>query len=251
MATKKASVSAAGRRNQKLVGADSARSSGSIAMLGVANPAPVPVVDEEPTAAAMYGGVSGKVTATAQASQGGASVSVQAEFSINGGSSVVPTGSVGGAKGGSSPREGDPDVAYAFEVKIGGVTYAMFNEIGGLSWKAEAIPVRSGGNNEWVHSMRGPGKFEPLTMKRGWFASSGDFFDMMKASLSGNSTSDKGSRQNITITVLNRKYQPIGEYHLSEAFITEYSGVSLNAMSSQVGFEQIRMSYDFFVYNPM
>ncbi|MEY3012470.1 MAG: T4-like virus tail tube protein gp19, partial [Pseudomonadota bacterium] len=84
-----------------------------------------------------------------------------------------------------------------------------------------------------------------------WFASSGDFFDMMKASLSGNSTSDKGSRQNITITVLNRKYQPIGEYHLSEAFITEYSGVSLNAMSSQVGFEQIRMSYDFFVYNPM
>jgi len=156
-----------------------------------------------------------------------------------------------GANSGSSPREGDPDVAYAFKLAIGNVTYAMFSEVGGLSWKAEAIPVRSGGNNEHSYNMRGPGKFEPLTLKRGWFASTGEFYVMMKASLSGNSknTGKVGAdRSNLTISVMNRKYQPIGEYQVFNAFITEYSGLQLNSMSSAIGFEQIRMAYDYFVY---
>ena len=156
-----------------------------------------------------------------------------------------------GANSGSSPREGDPDVAYAFKLSIGNVTYAMFSEVGGLSWKAEAIPVRSGGNNEHSYNMRGPGKFEPLTLKRGWFASTGEFYVMMKASLSGNNknTGKAGAdRSNLTITVMNRKYQPIGEYNIYNAFITEYSGLQLNSMSSAIGFEQVRMAYDYFVY---
>ncbi|MCO4760810.1 MAG: phage tail protein [Myxococcales bacterium] len=154
---------------------------------------------------------------------------------------------------GSSDRPGDPDLAYAFKLMIGGVAYATFSEVGGMSWKAEAIPVRSGGNNEHGYHMRGPGKFEPLTLKRGQFAANGEFYDMMKSSLSGNSKG-KGAgaeRLNITITLLNRKYQPIGEYQLFKAFITEYSGLSLNAMSSQVGFEQIRLAYDYFEYKSL
>ena len=152
--------------------------------------------------------------------------------------------------GGSSDRPGDPDLAYAFKLIINNVTYATFSEVGGMSWKAEAIPVRSGGNNEHGYHMRGPGKFEPLTLKRGQFAANGEFFDMMKSSLSG-SNKGKGlgaDRVNITITLMNRKYQPIGAYEFFNAFITEYSGLALNAMSSQVGFEQIRLAYDYFVY---
>ncbi|MCB9739366.1 MAG: phage tail protein [Deltaproteobacteria bacterium] len=251
MATKKASA-AAGRRNQKLVAADSAKSAGSLATLAAAAPIDVPMADDEPTAAAMMmGGLNASVKASVKVSQGGVSASVTATIGMSGG---MPAGSLGsGAKSGSSPRDGDPDVGYAFQVTIGSIAYAMFNEIGGLSWKAEAIPVRSGGNNEHSYNMRGPGKFEPLTMKRGWFASNGEFYDMMKASLSGSSLvgGAGAKRSNITITVLNRKYQPIGEYQIFNAFITEYSGLSLNAMSSQVGFEQIRMVYDYFVYKAM
>jgi phage tail-like protein len=156
-------------------------------------------------------------------------------------------------KGMATPRLGDPDVGYAFKVSIGSVTYAMFSEVSGLSWKAESIPVRSGGNNEHGYHMRGPGKFEPLTLKRGWFASTGEFFDMMKSSLQGSSiiSSLGGRRTNLTITVLDRKYQPIGEYRVFNAFITEYAGPSLNASSGQVAFEQIRMSYDYFEYNAL
>ena len=159
---------------------------------------------------------------------------------------------MGGAKSHSTGRTGDPDVAYAFSVKIGEVQYAMFSEISGLSWKAEPIPVRSGGNNEYGLNMRGPGKFEPLTLKRGWFASTGEFFDMLKESLSGEAprgTSQTG-RVNITVTVLDRKYHEIGNYDFANAFIIEYSGPALNSMSGQIGFEQIRMAYDYFTYRP-
>jgi phage tail-like protein len=239
------------RKPSKLIAAETSRSTGTLHELVAAAPVAVVVDDSEPTAAAMMAGlgsISGKAKATVKAGPVTASV----EVSI-GKSSPLGGSLGGGAKGGSSPRDGDPDVSYAFKVIINSVTYAMFSEIGGLSWKAEAIPVRSGGNNEHGYNMRGPGKFEPLTLKRGWFASNGEFYDMMKSSLSGSS---KGSgagaaRSNITITVLNRSYQPIGEYQIFNAFITEYSGLALNAMSSQVAFEQIRMVYDYFVYNPL
>ena len=140
----------------------------------------------------------------------------------------------------------DPDVAYAFRVNVNNTTYGMFSEISGLSWKAEPIPLSEGGNNEYVTTMVGRGKFEPLVMKRGWFASSGEFMAMLMSSLTGGST----KREAVTISVLNRKYDTIGEYHFERAYIVEYSGPSLNSMSGQVGFEQIRMSYDKFTYKP-
>lgn len=159
---------------------------------------------------------------------------------------------MGGAKSHSTGRTGDPDVAYAFSVKIGNVAYAMFSEISGLSWKAEPVPIRSGGNNEYGLNMRGPGKFEPLTLKRGWFASTGEFFDMLKESLTGDAPRGAAhtGRVNITVTVLDRKYQEIGHYDFTNAFIIEYSGPALNSMSGQIGFEQIRMAYDYFTYAP-
>lgn len=240
------------RKASKLIAAEPSRTTGTLHELVAVAPSLRPFDDTAPTAAAMMaglGGIKGKATVVAKAGP------VTAKVEISVGDSGGPLGGSlgGGAKGGSSPRDGDPDVSYAFKVMINNVTYAMFSEIGGLSWKAEAIPVRSGGNNEHGYNMRGPGKFEPLTLKRGWFASNGEFYDMMKSSLSGSSKGSGAgaSRSNITITVLNRKYQPIGEYQVFNAFITEYSGLSLNAMSSQVAFEQIRMVYDYFVYNPL
>jgi phage tail-like protein len=167
--------------------------------------------------------------------------------------SELVQGAIGDKKTSSSSEpniDGDPDVAYAFELLIGEVSYAMFTEVGGLSWKAEAIPVRSGGNNEHGYNMRGPGKFEPLTLKRGWFAANGEFYVMLKASLAGSTKSSQtgADRTNLTINVKNRAYKTVGQYNVFNAFIIEYSGLQLNSMSSAVGFESIRMAYDYFTY---
>lgn len=163
---------------------------------------------------------------------------------------IVPVGG-GGSKSSSTGEAGSPDVAYAFIIDINGTKYGMFSEIGGISWKAEPVPVRSGGNNEWVHNMRGPGKFEPLTLKRGWFASTGEFFNLLKIGLQGNGIpTGAAGRFKLTIQCLNRKYQPIGHYDFFACFFVEYSGPGFNAMSGQVGFEQIRVAYDYFTYAP-
>ena len=232
------------RKATKLIAAETPRTTGSLHVLPATAPVAFDMDDSEPTSAAAFGGFAATVSGSASA--GGATVSASATISLGG--SGGGGGGGGKATGADSTRQGDPDVAYSFQIKIGEKQYGEFAEVGGLSWKAEAIPVRSGGNNEWSHNLRGPGKFEPLTLKRGWFASKGEFYDMMRDSLAGTAAAPAGKRQNVTIVVLNRAYQPIAEYQVSNAFITEYSGLSLNAMSSAVGFEQIRMSYDYFVY---
>lgn len=144
---------------------------------------------------------------------------------------------------------GDPDIAYAFEILVGEMRYGMFTEIAGLSWKAEPVPVREGGNNWYGMNMRGPGKFEPLTMKRGWFACSGEFYDMLKDALTGSAPRNNAKRPDITIQVLNRKQATIGTYNLKNCMLVEYTGPSFNSMSSQVGFEQMRFAYDYYTYS--
>lgn len=162
---------------------------------------------------------------------------------------AVSPGKGGNETSNSTYEAGSPDVAYAFEIDISGVPYGMFSEIGGISWKAEPVPVRSGGNNEYMHNMRGPGKFEPLTMKRGFFAASGEFYDLLKMGLQGAAVpTGAAGRFQLTIYVLDRKYDTIGHYDFKQCFFVEYTGPAFNAMAGQVGFEQIRVAYDYFEY---
>lgn len=149
--------------------------------------------------------------------------------------------------GHATKRQGDPDIAYAFDIQIGGVSYGMFTEVSGLSWKAEVQPMPEGGNNAFVRGLIKPGKFELLTLKRGWFAATGEFIDLLRGVLD---PVGKITRKNVTITVLSRNYEEIGRYDLSHAAVVEYEGPALNSMSGQVGFEQIRMVYDSFTYTP-
>jgi phage tail-like protein len=229
-----------------MVAAEAPQSGGALVLLPAGAPDLVTVRDEEHTAVpALTVKASAKVSAKASFSAGPGGVKVSAKVSAKASVSVA-TGSHKQHPSSSSPMPNDPDVAYAFRVNVNNTTYGMFSEISGLSWKAEPIPISEGGNNEYVTTMVGRGKFEPLVMKRGWFASSGEFMAMLMSSLTGGST----KREAVTIAVLNRKYDVIGEYNFERAYIVEYSGPSLNSMSGQIGFEQIRMSYDKFTYKP-
>jgi phage tail-like protein len=233
-----ATTTATRKRTAKMVGPDAPRALGSLQVLQPGAPeVVVPGDDEHLSVPAMAMKVKAKakasVSASAKISVGKNGIKASAKISIKASASLSLEAGGGGAVSHSTPRSGDPDVAYAF-----------FSELSGLSWKAEPVPIREGGNNEYSLNMVGPGKFEPLVLKRGWFASTGEFYDMLKGALTGSKT----ERVNMTIAVLDRKYQKIGEYTFTRAFIIEYSGPSLNSMSGQVGFEQIRMAYDKFEY---
>jgi len=234
------------KRATRMVAAETAPTAGALVLLPAGAPDLVTVRDEEHTAVpALTVKAKVKASASASFSSGRGGVKASAKVSVKASVSVA-TGSHKQHPSGSSSLPNDPDIAYAFRVNVNNTTYGMFSEISGLSWKAEPVPVSEGGNNEYVTTMVGRGKFEPLVMKRGWFASSGEFMAMLMSSLTGGST----KREAVTIAVLNRKYEVIGEYNFERAYIVEYSGPSLNSMSGQVGFEQIRMSYDKFTYKP-
>lgn len=236
--------------------AEPARSGHSGAILPAVMPASVVAFPDAQLAPAAAFAASASASVKAQASvsasgKGGGSIagSISVSASISIGASLSAGKNAGGGKhtGKATGRDGDPDVAYAFDIQIGGVHYGTFTEVGGLSWKAEIQPMPEGGNNAFVRGLIKPGKFEVLTLKRGWFAATGEFIDLLRGVLQPNG---KVVRKNVTITVLNRDYTEIGHYDLANAAIVEYEGPALNSMSGQVGFEQIRMVYDHFTYAP-
>lgn len=262
-ASKERNAGRSGRlASARMVGAEGSKAAGSFTVLPVGEPEVIEFGDDEHIAVAAMGDPKkpAKKPAAKPATKPAAKQPAFKPVDIPTYNKPKPTdnpltpGSMsgaGGAKSSSTGENGDPDVAYAFTIEIDKVTYGMFAEIAGLSWKAEAIQVRQGGNNEYAENLRGPGKFEPLTLKRGWFASSGEFYQMLKDSLTGTGVRGDDGRFNLTVSVKGRKYQEIGRYVFSRAFLIEYTGPSLNSMSSQIGFEQIRFAYDRFEYQPV
>jgi phage tail-like protein len=159
-----------------------------------------------------------------------------------------PAGGMGSQKSASTGLEGDPDVAYAFTININNVDYGMFSEVAGISWKAEPIPVRVGGNNEYTLNMRGAGKFEPLTLKRGWFAASGEFFDLLKDGLAGSvARPNKVASNSLSAASIARTSRSAAIRFLTPLSLNT-ADRRLNSMSGQVGFEQLRFAYDYFEY---
>jgi phage tail-like protein len=58
------------------------------------------------------------------------------------------------------------------------------------------------------------------------------------------------ARQNISLVITNAKGDEIGRYDFQGAFVTRYKGPSFNAKQSDLAFEEIEITYDWFVFHP-
>ncbi|HOI11607.1 MAG TPA: phage tail protein [Myxococcota bacterium] len=142
----------------------------------------------------------------------------------------------------------DPDVPFSFIVEIGGVQYGQFREIQGLEWRADPVQFYEGGNYRHKVTLVGQGSFTPLTLKKGFFASTGEFYDWMNDVM--DSGGEKVKRVTIGIIVRNEAREEIGRFDVYGAILTRYAGPSFNAMDSAIAVEEIEIAYDYFEYKP-
>lgn len=142
----------------------------------------------------------------------------------------------------------DPDVTYTFFVEIDGIRCVKFAEARGLEWKAETVSFYEGGNPSYKVNLVGPGSFTPLTLKKGFFAASSEFFKWFQAIMDGGRR--PVDRVTVSLVILDRAGEEVGRYNFFRAFMSKYTGPGFNATENAIAFEEVEITYDHFTFVP-
>jgi phage tail-like protein len=145
-----------------------------------------------------------------------------------------------GDRNGASGRRPDPSAAIRFLVKIGTESIGMFSECSGLAIEYDVYAYEEGGQNDFVHKLRGRAKHPNLMLKRGvthedalmrWF------FDCR----------DKAKRQNVTLTMLTPDGKSIRTWSFQRAYPVKWTGPTFNAGSNSIATETLEIVHEGFV----
>lgn len=125
----------------------------------------------------------------------------------------------------------------AFSVRIGGLVLGTFTECSGLAAEYETHPYPEGGNNLFVHTLRGRLRYPNVTLKGGvtdhgvlldWALNRGGLI--------------KGI-QNITITFHDPRGTPLRQYYLLSAAPVRWTGPTGNAAANAVATESLEIAH--------
>lgn len=151
-------------------------------------------------------------------------------------------GNGNGSGGGKNDGRLDPTTGDRFFVEMDGIGVMRFKEATGLTMRTQTRTVREGGNNRYERILYEGQSFEPLRIKKGFYAASSELFDWM-ASLHGNGPV---VRRTIAIVVLNETAEEVCRFELFGAHIVEYEGPQFDGQERQVCFESITIKYEYF-----
>jgi phage tail-like protein len=124
----------------------------------------------------------------------------------------------------------------AFTVEIPGYTIGRFAECAGLTVEYEVFEYQEGGQNDFVHKLRGRVKYPNVTLKRGMTDEQGllDWFTRAQ---------DVGDRPTVVITLRAPDARPVRRWVCTGAFPVKWTGPSLNAGSTSVATEQLEFAH--------
>ena len=142
---------------------------------------------------------------------------------------TVAAGSTSSANGSIPETLGE----LTFLVEISGVTIGQFSECTGLSVEYEMLEYAEGGNNDFVHRLRGRARYPTISLRRG--ATSQDallkwFFD--------NRQEDR-----LTITIEDRQGAPVRTFGFASPFPIKWSGPDVSSGSNAAAMESLEIGH--------
>lgn len=143
----------------------------------------------------------------------------------------------------------DPDITYRYtiEFKPSAIQCVRFSECTGLKATTAVTSMREGGNNAYEVSMIDGQTFDDLVIKKGFYAAGSEFFEWMQKL---HVKTKKIERVDISVIVLNDKFEETGRYNCYGCYPIEYEAPTFNATAKDIAFESIKIHYDYFVYHP-
>jgi phage tail-like protein len=139
----------------------------------------------------------------------------------------------------ASGRAPDPAVGLHFQVQIGSESIGMFSECSGLAVEYDVLTYEEGGQNDFVHKLRGRAKHPNLVLKRGvtherallqWF------FDCR----------NQAKRQDVTVHLVGRDGKQVRTWSFANAFPVKWTGPTLAAGSNSVASETLEIVHEGF-----
>jgi phage tail-like protein len=134
----------------------------------------------------------------------------------------------------------DPVGELRFQVQIDNVTIGAFAECTGLGVEYDIMEYQEGGEQSFVHKLRGGLKYPNLVLKRGvtyedallqWF------YDR----------SDRTKRGSVTLNLLGDDGGQVRSWAFDSAFPVKWTGPSFNAKSTSVATESLEIAHRGFV----
>lgn len=136
-------------------------------------------------------------------------------------------------KSGSTP---DPLVAFVFGLKLDDVTIGYFSECSGIQVEYEVLEHPEGGENRFVHKLRGRMKYPNLVLKRGITHE----LALQKWIFQ---TKDWDQRGQVTVTMYSHDNRAVRSWAFANAFPVKWQGPTMNAKSNEIGTEVIEIAH--------
>lgn len=126
--------------------------------------------------------------------------------------------------------------AFRFIVNVDGIPVGAFTEctLPALDWEVE--PVKEGGLNTYVHQLPGRRKTATITLKNG--------VGLAKTMLLwySRNLSEKFSRHNVTITLLNSLFIPMMVLNIQDAYPIKWTGPQLKTSDNTVAIQSLELA---------
>jgi phage tail-like protein len=124
-----------------------------------------------------------------------------------------------------------------FQVNVEDALLGYFSECTGLEAEYETYPYAEGGQNMFVHQLRGRLRYSNIVLKRGITTS--------KAMLNWlQQTKERSSRGGITIKLLDRDLSVIQTWAFSSAVPIKYVGPNPTAEGTSFAIESIEIAHE-------
>lgn len=138
-----------------------------------------------------------------------------------------------------------PPVGFHFKVQVLGVqphdSDTRFSEVGGLSVDMATEEVAEGGENLFIQKYPVRAKYPELLLKRGLLRDS-EVWKWARECIED----FKITPQQVDVTLLNEKHNPLMTWHLAGAYPTKWAITDLNAMSNAIVVESLQLFYQYF-----
>lgn len=139
---------------------------------------------------------------------------------------------------GGSP---DPATVLRYRVEVIGLNdpIGAFQECTGLSVEYETLEWPEGGQNEFVHKLRGRAKYPNLVLKGGMTHQNG----LMKWF---RACADKTKRYNVTVEFLSHDAKKIRKFSFANAYPVKWTGPNLNSGQNNAAIETLEIVHEGF-----
>jgi phage tail-like protein len=136
----------------------------------------------------------------------------------------------------------DPLIGFNFALQLEGKIAGYFTECSGIGSENEIIEhkVVDDAGHEIVRKIPGRLKWQDITLKRG-ITSNLQIWEWRDQVVKGDVA---GARQNISIVMMDRAYEPVAQWNFTNAWPSKVSGPSLKSDSNEFGVEELTIVHE-------